>query len=337
MGIGKCFFSGVEAQITTLSNHVGVSIDSEDFGEYWITRHATSCYQGAHELSHREKMMCLQESLKLSSEGLIAFWTVNSDEGDIKNPRIVIRAISDFKDKEIDHKDKEKKILSLLSDNLSQELNPFTYTRLKKRDLYQIGIFEIAELVEWVNYLESESLIEIHPQATAAKKVLGDGSKFAHHIQNSDSFKITVSGWDFLRKMNSTWNSKNVFIAMAFTDHAGIELGPNIRDCIKTSLSKDGWNPLVVDEIHHNDGIMDKVLATIHESRFIIAELSYQKTGVYYEAGYAKGYGLPVIHIVNKDDLSKCHFDVKHLNLIVWESLDELSEKLSNRIKATIV
>ena len=88
---------------------VGVSIDSEDFGEYWITRHATSCYQGAHELSHREKMMCLQESLKLSSEGLIAFWTVNSDEGDIKNPRIVIRAISDFKDKEIDHKDKEKK------------------------------------------------------------------------------------------------------------------------------------------------------------------------------------------------------------------------------------
>lgn len=123
---------------------------------------------------------------------------------------------------------------------------------------------------------------------------------------------------------------------MAFTDNTGVNLPPEVRDRIKTTLEKDDWRPLIVDEIHHNDGIMDKVIASIHDSRFIIAELTHQKTGVYYEAGYAKGRGLSVIHIVSKIDFDKCHFDVKHLNLIVWSDLDDLEVKLRARIKATI-
>ncbi len=97
-----------------------------------------------------------------------------------------------------------------------------------------------------------------------------------------------------------------------------------------------GFQPLLVDEIHHNEGIMDKIIASINSSKFVVAELTYQKTGVYYEAGYAKGLGLPVIHIVKGEDLKNCHFDIKHLNLIVWNSLAELEDKLMNRIAATI-
>src|SRR5690606_19600043 len=97
------------------------------------------------------------------------------------------------------------------------------------------------------------------------------------------------------------------------------------------------WKPLIVDEVEHNDGIMDKVIASINESKFVISELTHQKSGVYYEAGYAKGRGLQVIHVVQEDDLRLCHFDVKHLNLIVWKNLDDLAAKLENRIKATIL
>jgi nucleoside 2-deoxyribosyltransferase len=105
---------------------------------------------------------------------------------------------------------------------------------------------------------------------------------------------------------------------------------------IKSTISSIGWNPVIVDEVEHNDGIMDKVLASINSSAFVVAELTYQKTGVYYEAGFAKGKGLPVIHIVNREDFDNCHFDVRHLNLIVWESLEELRGKLESRILATI-
>ena len=34
---------------------------------------------------------------------------------------------------------------------------------------------------------------------------------------------------------------------------------------------------------------------------------------------------------------SKIHFDVEHFNFILWESEDELYEKLKNRIEATII
>lgn len=73
---------------------------------------------------------------------------------------------------------------------------------------------------------------------------------------------------------------------------------------------------------------MDKVIASINEARFVVAELTHQKSGVYYEAGYAKGVGLPVIHVVSREDMARCHFDVKHLNLIVWNDFSDLKERL---------
>ncbi len=111
-----------------------------------------------------------------------------------------------------------------------------------------------------------------------------------------------------------------------------------MKDKIKNVLEANKkWEPIIIDEIEHNDGIMDKVISGINDSRFVIAELTHQKSGVYYEAGYARGIGLPVIHIVKKSDLKSCHFDVKHLNLITWDTLSELAEKLEHRIKATII
>jgi nucleoside 2-deoxyribosyltransferase len=128
----------------------------------------------------------------------------------------------------------------------------------------------------------------------------------------------------------------SVFIAMAFTDDQGQNVTSDLRDTIRNCCEDLGWDPIIVDEVQHNDGIMDKVIAEINNARFVISDLTYQKSGVYYEAGYAKGRGLEVIHCVKQDDLSNCHFDVKHLNLVVWNDLEELREKLMNRIQATV-
>ena len=84
---------------------------------------------------------------------------------------------------------------------------------------------------------------------------------------------------------------------------------------------------------------MDKILARIRESRFVVADFKLNRGGVYYEAGFAEGLGTEVFYLcedsqVSKDVEDRVHFDIAHLNLIAWnsEDLPGLSQKLENRI-----
>ncbi len=67
---------------------------------------------------------------------------------------------------------------------------------------------------------------------------------------------------------------------------------------------------------------MDRILARIRESRFVIADLTHNRGGVYYEAGFAEGLGIPVIYTCDADCLDpeapkekRVHFDCQHLNI----------------------
>lgn len=336
--MGKCFFSKVEAHVETLSKRDGICVSTSEIGDYWITSQAQLSYRDSHALSRRENMLCLQEIVKLNRQGLIPFWTLTqNEEVEIsENPRVVLRTIDSIKNKEVEHQNKDIRILRLLAEKLKGEVNPFSFTHLNLADRYLIGIFEKSEFVDWISHLVGKGLISLNDEASALHDEASLSDELASCITETDSIKLTADGWDTIFKLNANDVSTNVFVAMAFTDRTGNSLSPNVRDTIKSCLEKNGWTPIIVDEVEHNDGIMDKVLASINDARFIVAELTHQKSGVYYEAGYAKGRGLQVIHIVNKEDFSNCHFDVKHLNLIIWQDPQELSQKLENRIKASI-
>lgn len=86
----------------------------------------------------------------------------------------------------------------------------------------------------------------------------------------------------------------------------------------------------------HVDRIDTKIITEIKNSRFIVADVTEQKHGVYFEAGYALGLGLPVIWCVCKDHLPNVHFDTRQYNHIVWESEYDLKEQLYNFICAII-
>jgi nucleoside 2-deoxyribosyltransferase len=68
----------------------------------------------------------------------------------------------------------------------------------------------------------------------------------------------------------------------------------------------------------------------------MVADVTNQKSGVYYEAGFAHGLGIPVIWSVRHDDLKNVHFDTRQYNHIVWEDETDLRDKLKNFILATI-
>lgn len=57
-------------------------------------------------------------------------------------------------------------------------------------------------------------------------------------------------------------------------------------------------------------------------------------SGVYYEVGYALGCQKEVVQCcpVAELDAGRAHFDIRHINLISYDSHDDLREKLTARI-----
>lgn len=148
------------------------------------------------------------------------------------------------------------------------------------------------------------------------------------------NFKISPKGWNYIESMrHGNPNSQIGFIAMWFDDsvkqaHLAIEAG----------ISNAGYKPFRVDQKEHNNDITDEIIAGIRGSKFLVADLTGHRNGVYYEAGFAKGLGLEVVWLCRKSDEKDRHFDIRQLSTIFWEEdkLDELSKALKNRIEATI-
>ncbi len=144
---------------------------------------------------------------------------------------------------------------------------------------------------------------------------------------------ITASGWDYLDKRASDLDEKTqAFVAMSFSD----KMKPIWKDAIEPAIVKAGYTPYRVDEEPHSDNIVFKIMAEIKNSRFVVADLTDQNNGVYFEAGYGLGLGLPVIWSIRKDDVTNLHFDTAQYNQIRWESAEELKEALFDYISAII-
>lgn len=109
-------------------------------------------------------------------------------------------------------------------------------------------------------------------------------------------------------------------------------------------MSGAGYQPLRIDKKEHVNRIDDEIFADIRRSRFVIADFTHGDSGVrggvYFEAGFAQGLGLPVIWTCRKDMLSedKLHFDIRQYNFLEWtdENLEDFKDRLQKRIEAIL-
>ncbi len=147
---------------------------------------------------------------------------------------------------------------------------------------------------------------------------------------------ITPAGFSYIEDMQKNPNSNLGFCAMWFDE----EVRPAWENAIEPAIKQAGYNPKRIDAHPHNGVIVDEIISLIRGSKFIISDLTGNRGGVYYEAGYAKGLGLEVIFTCRKDYLDKnmLHFDVRHYNFLAWESekYDEFKKNLALRIESTI-
>jgi hypothetical protein len=145
------------------------------------------------------------------------------------------------------------------------------------------------------------------------------------------TYKITPKGWAYLEDLKKVRpDSLQGFVAMSFD--------PSMDDIYKQGLfpgiDDAGYKPYRVDAEEHLDKIDDRIIAQIRRSRFVVADFTGQKAGVYFEAGYALGLGIPVLWTCRRDEVEKLHFDIRQYNCIFWSSAAELREKLQYRIEA---
>ena len=151
---------------------------------------------------------------------------------------------------------------------------------------------------------------------------------------NDRGLKISPKGWAYLESLRQgNPESLTAFVAMWFHE--------SVTDAwlaITKGIRSTGYDALRIDQKQHNNKIDDEIVAGIRRSKFLVADFTGHRGGVYFEAGLATGLGLPVIWLCRKDELEKTHFDTRQYNFIVWEAdkLDELSKALKNRIEATI-
>lgn len=101
-------------------------------------------------------------------------------------------------------------------------------------------------------------------------------------------------------------------------------------------IDNAGYRARRIDFKEFNEDVVAELLMEIQQSRFLVADLTGHRNGVYFEAGYARGLGLPVIFTCHQSDLANAHFDTRNYNQLVWTKAEELAKKLENRIVATI-
>lgn len=151
------------------------------------------------------------------------------------------------------------------------------------------------------------------------------------------TYVLTIDGYARLADLNTnTTDSSQCFVAMWFE--------PTLEDAweqgIRTGIEDAGYLAVRIDQKEHLNKIDDEIIAEIRRSRFVVADFTQgddgARGGVYYEAGFAHGLGIPVIFSCRADVLDKVHFDTRQFNHIVWNDPEDLRQSLSSRISATI-
>lgn len=144
--------------------------------------------------------------------------------------------------------------------------------------------------------------------------------------------KITAKGFEALEHPNS--RSDKSFVAMSFSK----DLRHVYEEAIAPGIRKARFRPIRVDDIEHTDMIDDRIIAELREARFAVADFTEHKHGVYFEAGFALGLGIPVIWVCREDEIDRAHFDTRQFNHITWKAHDlaKLRTDLTIRIRAVI-
>jgi hypothetical protein len=147
-----------------------------------------------------------------------------------------------------------------------------------------------------------------------------------------------MKGWERYHALKQGHvKSRKAFMAMKFGS-TDVELAYN--NCFKPAVACTGFELFDLREQQQAGMIDNHMRVAIRNSRFLIADLSHECRGSYWEGGFAEGLGRPVIYTCNAEKWEKerPHFDTNHLATVVWEAnnLGKAARELTAIIRNTL-
>jgi len=164
------------------------------------------------------------------------------------------------------------------------------------------------------------------------------------------SIRLTANGVEWLDSIRLARPTEGnlVFVGMRFSE----EMRPYWEPGFYLGCKEAGYEAKRTDRHPHNEPWIDRIMALIRESRFMVADLSDRaaNAGVGFEAGFAKGLGRDVIFTcmdskwaaaeAAKEENERfgplVHANFKQFTVIRWKDAADLKEQLRDRILGTI-
>jgi hypothetical protein len=154
-------------------------------------------------------------------------------------------------------------------------------------------------------------------------------------VPDQSHYVVLPEGWRRIEKLRMPGrDSRQAFVAMWFDPSRAVFFDQGFKSAIEDDQSTKAVR---IDRKETNKKIDDEIIAEIRRSRYLVADVTKARGGVYFEAGFALGLGLPVIWCVEKGRTKDMHFDTRQYSHIIYSDPADLKTKLLNRIRATIV
>jgi len=216
-----------------------------------------------------------------------------------------------------------------------QSTNPAEYQSIKFFHFAaKIGAIPNINSVGYVFItLLDEKIIEKRFNAPELKKYINDN---LNNHNASQKFRLTFKGWEKFEELGrGISDSKKVFMAMPY-DNISVS---KAYDEFKIAAEQAGFNLYKLSD-DPKAGLIDNWLRVeIRLARFLVADLTNNNNGAYWEAGFADGLGKTVIYTCEKKffDEKHTHFDTNHFLTIRWEEdkLGKAAKELKDVIRNT--
>ncbi len=130
-----------------------------------------------------------------------------------------------------------------------------------------------------------------------------------------------------------------IFIAMMFSEETNIYY----EKAYKPTIQSMNYAVMRIDQKEYTGSIIGEIQTEITDSVALIADLTGNRGGVYFEAGIARGLQLcnhPIKLFLTCErkffENERVHFDVSGDNILLYDSVDDLTRKLRARLSAVL-
>ncbi len=148
-------------------------------------------------------------------------------------------------------------------------------------------------------------------------------------ILNEDTEDFAQLAEDVVKLSERVFMPNTVFTIMPFAEEFR-----DVYASYRTICKEFGFSADRTDESESIERIIPRILEGIRHSAFVIADVTKISPNVFYEIGFAEGFGRPVI--VTAKQGTALPFDFADIPVLFWESQADLKKKLKRRMENVV-